>query len=106
MKKHYSENADLMFASLDGSKIGKMAKLEMLCIALEQLLDEDWALWPPHQQLTEIKDSAYEFLGAADDFFGCDPTPQFLYGNTGGEPAVSSRELWMTDFNKKQQLTH
>lgn len=105
MEKDYSINADLMFVSSDGHKISRMAKLEMLCIALEQLINEDGAFWPPHQQLVEIKDSAYEFLGAADNFFGHDPTPQFLYDNTGGEPPVSSQELWMTDFNKKQQLT-
>jgi hypothetical protein len=56
-----------------------------------------------NQQLIEIRDAAYEFLGAADDFFGFDfTTPQFLYDNTGGEPSASSQELWMTDFNKKR----
>jgi hypothetical protein len=55
-----------------------------------------------NQQLIEIRDAAYEFLGAADDFFGFDPTPQFLWSNTGGEPSASSQELWMTDFNKKR----
>lgn len=106
MKQEYSKGATLLFASPDGSKIGKLAKLELISIALEQLLKEDESLWPPHQQLVEIRDAVYEFLGAVDDFLDDDPTPQFLYDNTGGEPGVSSQELWATDFNKKQQLTH
>lgn len=106
MKKYLSQDFDLRFTSanaevIDKRKIFRPARLEMLCIELEQLADEDESAWPPNQQLIEIRDAAYEFLRAADDFLGYDPTPQFLYDNTGGEPPTSSQELWMTDFNKK-----
>lgn len=32
-----------------------------------------------------------------------DPTPQFLYDNTGGEPATSADERWQAAFQQKQE---
>lgn len=37
--------------------------------------------------------------------FDSDPTPQFLYDNTGGEPALSADERWQRDFEEKRRLT-
>lgn len=33
-----------------------------------------------------------------------DPTPRYLYDNTGGEPAMSADERWQQAFNQKQEL--
>lgn len=32
-----------------------------------------------------------------------DPTPNFLYDNTGGEPAISADERWQAAFQQKQE---
>lgn len=32
-----------------------------------------------------------------------DPTPEFLYDNDGGEPAISSDERWEIAFNQKRE---
>jgi hypothetical protein len=34
---------------------------------------------------------------------GYDPTPNFLYDDTGGEPALSSDERWEIAFNQKRE---
>lgn len=75
MKQDHSQSCQLLFASADGRKIGRLERFRLLCIELEKLIVEDSNCWPPHQQLIEVSDSAFEFLGAADDFFNDDPTP-------------------------------
>jgi hypothetical protein len=104
MKKDYSENCHLSFSNKKGREVSRLAKLELLCIELKNLLEEDAALWPPHQQLIEIADDASEFIAAAERFLDFDPTPQYLYDSTGNEPPATSGELWATDFTKKQEL--
>lgn len=37
--------------------------------------------------------------------FDIDPTPRFLYDNTGGEPAVSADERWQNAFDQKRRLS-
>jgi hypothetical protein len=32
-----------------------------------------------------------------------DPTPEFLYDNTGSEPAISADERWQAAFQQKQE---
>lgn len=32
-----------------------------------------------------------------------DPTPEFLYDNTGGEPVISADERWQAAFQQKQE---
>lgn len=48
---------------------------------------------------------AYEAGIETEISFDIDPTPQYLYDNTGGEPAVSADERWQNAFDQKRELT-
>ena len=93
------------FISATGRPLGHLTKLKLLCDELKQLLDADAKRWPPHQEFAGGLDTIIDnFLGEVEDELNCDPTPQFLYDNTGGEPAMSADEMWTQAFNKKQEL--
>lgn len=93
------------FISATGRPLGHITKLYLLCDALKELLEEDQKRWMPNQDLLgEPGDLIERFVADIDNYFNCDPTPQFLYDNTGGEPAKSADEMWMQAFSKKREL--
>ena len=47
---------------------------------------------------TDEDDDDYDLSELADDY---DPTPQFLYDNTNGEPPISWQERRDAEFRKK-----
>jgi hypothetical protein len=47
---------------------------------------------------------AYESGIDIEISFDIDPTPQHLYDDTGGEPAVSADERWQNAFDQKRRL--
>lgn len=93
------------FISSTGRPLGHITKLTLLCDALKELLQADQKRWEPNQDLSGGPDSLIEeFLAGIDDYYNYDPTPQFLYDDTGGEPAKSADEMWMEAFIQKQEL--
>jgi len=46
----------------------------------------------------------HEIIPALEDYIDYDPTPQYLYDNTGGESVVSSNESHAQAWTKHQQL--
>jgi len=48
----------------------------------------------------EILPALEKFLGAWDD----DPTPQYLYDNTGGEPPMTAAEMHSAAWRQHQEL--
>ena len=46
----------------------------------------------------------YEIIPALEEHIDYDPTPQYLYDNTGGEPAVTASELHEAARSQHQQL--
>lgn len=93
------------FVSDTGRPIGTLRKLELLCDELKILLEQDAKLWPPHQQLAGGLDTIIDdFLGEVEDELNYDPTPQYLYDNTGGEPVKSANEMWQESFQQKREL--
>jgi hypothetical protein len=51
-----------------------------------------------------LADCLDEVLNLLDEYLDFDPTPQFLYDNTGGEPPLSSTEMQQQAFNQKMEL--
>lgn len=47
---------------------------------------------------------AYEAGIETEISFDIDPTPQYLYDETGGEPAISADERWQNAFDEKRRL--
>jgi hypothetical protein len=93
------------FISKNGRPIGNLTKLRLLCDELKNLLENDAGRWPPHQELAGGPDTIIDdFLGQIEEELDYDPTPRFLYDNSGGEPVMSNDELWQQSFNQKQEL--
>lgn len=93
------------FISVTGRPLANITKLDLICNALRDLLQEDQKRWEPDQDFLGGPDTVIEeFLAGMEEYWGQDPTPNFLYDNSGGEPPITADEMWQTDFRKKQEL--
>lgn len=93
------------FISDIGRPISLSTKFDLICDELREMLKEDERRWEPDQEFFGgLNEIISEFLFSVEEYNDCDPTPQFLYDDTGGEPPVTADELWQTDFVKKQAL--
>ena len=93
------------FVSDIGRPVSAMRRFELICDELHALLAEDEKRWEPDQEfIGGLDEIISEFLACVHEHNDYDPTPQFLYDNTGGEPPVTATEMWQTDFRKKQEF--
>lgn len=51
-----------------------------------------------------LADCLSEVLELLDGYLDYDPTPQFLYDATGGEPPITSAEMHSQAFQQKMEL--
>lgn len=51
-----------------------------------------------------LEECINDLIGRIDEYQDYDPTPQYLYDNTGGEPAVSSAEMHSGSWKQHQEM--
>jgi len=51
-----------------------------------------------------VLDTISECIDALQEVTGYDPTPEYLYDNTGGEPAVTAAEIHAAHWQQHQEL--
>lgn len=52
----------------------------------------------------DLTDCINDLIDRIDEYQDYDPTPQYLYDNTGGEPAVSAEEIHSGAWKQHQEL--
>lgn len=52
----------------------------------------------------QLADCLERVIDILDEYLDYDPTPRFLYDNTGGEPPVTSAEMQSQAFQQKMEL--
>lgn len=74
---------------------------------LKEVLDQDSKKPEGCEDLTySLRDLIeFEVIPALENELDCDPTPQHLYDHSGGEPPVTTAELWM-QAHRETHLLH
>ena len=91
--KHYKVHPDLHdeFAEWYHDYMSQNNHLfDHTCVHLDDSYIKDW--WESEGEYFDDYDSPYDMI---------DPTPQYLYDDTGGEPPISAEERRDAEFRKK-----
>jgi hypothetical protein len=114
----YEDVAENYVIDVDASQlVSKSDRLTPICSSLK-FTPRDFISWDITDKETgaqEVGTDAYELFDWIEymmnenkrfsiDFDTIDPTPQFLWDDTGGECAVSAHESWTNSFNQKRAL--
>ena len=79
--------------------------LEEIHTALEKLIENEEKIkdryLPDAEYNVPTWDNIYDALEAIESIIEFDPTPQYLYDNTGGEPPISAEERSREAFEQK-----
>ena len=88
--------------SLQGEKL---MTLEEIHTALEKLIENEEKIkgkyLPDAEYNVPTWDNIYDALEAIESIIEFDPTPQYLYDDTGGEPPISAEERSREAFEQK-----
>ena len=88
--------------SLQGEKL---MTLEEIHTALEKLIENEEKIkdryLPDAEYNVPTWDNIYDALESIESIIEFDPTPQYLYDDTGGEPPVSAKERSREAFEQK-----
>lgn len=97
---------DIKIAYLHGKELLPSISDRLIALKneLTRLLKQDERRDIMYAELHEISNDIHEFVAAVDQWHDYDPTPQFLYDNDGGEPAVSAAERDAATFAQKREL--
>ena len=83
----------------------KLMTLEEIHTALEKLIENEEKIkdryLPDAEYNVPTWDNIYDALEAIESIIEFDPTPQYLYDNTGGEPPISAEERSREAFEQK-----
>ena len=83
----------------------KLITLEEIHTALEKLIKNEEKIkgkyLPDAEYNVPTWDNIYDALEAIESIIEFDPTPQYLYDNTGGEPPISAEERSREAFEQK-----
>ena len=83
----------------------KLMKLEEIHTALEKLIENEEKIkdryLPDAEYNVPTWDNIYDALEAIESIIEFDPTPQYLYDDTGGEPPISAEERSRESFEQK-----
>ena len=83
----------------------KLMTLEEIHTALEKLIKNEEKIkdryLPDAEYNVPTWDNIYDALEAIESIIEFDPTPQYLYDNTGGEPPISAEERSREAFEQK-----
>ena len=79
--------------------------LEEIHTALEKLIENEEKIkdkyLPDAEYNVPTWDNIYDALEAIESIIEFDPTPQYLYDDTGGEPPISAEERSREAFEQK-----
>jgi len=79
--------------------------LEEIHTALEKLIENEEKIknryLPDAEYNVPTWDNIYDALEAIESIIEFDPTPQYLYDDTGGEPPISAEERIREAFEQK-----
>jgi hypothetical protein len=83
-----------------------LTKLERIYKELQEIVDYENKLHMMDQTLNQIDLSKIEdeIIPLLEEIVDYDPTPQYLYDNDGGEPAISSSEMYSGAWKQHQEL--
>ena len=83
----------------------KLMTLEEIHTALEKLIENEEKIkgkyLPDAEYNVPTWDNIYDALEAIESIIEFDPTPQYLYDNTDGEPPISAEERSREAFEQK-----
>ena len=83
----------------------KLMTLEEIHTALEKLIENEEKIkgryLPDAEYNVPTWDNIYDALEAIESIIEFDPTPQYLYDDTGGEPPISAEERSREAFEQK-----
>ena len=80
-----------------------MTRLEQIRNELDKYIKEELNKSPGHRswEVFNFEDDLLEIIDSFDEIINYDPTPQYLYDDTGGEPPVSEEERSTKAFEQK-----
>ena len=80
-----------------------MTKLEQIRNELDKYIREELEKSPGDRDFNvfSFEDDLLEIIDSFDEIINYDPTPQYLYDDTGGEPPVSAEERSREAFEQK-----
>jgi hypothetical protein len=80
------------FKSTSGRPVCATSRLELIRMELHQMLKVEEKA-PEMDSWPALISCLEELTSTLDEFLDYDPTPQYLYDNTGGEPPLSAEEI-------------
>ena len=80
-----------------------MTKLEQIRNELDKYIREELEKSPGDRDFNvfSFEDDLLEIIDSFDEIINYDPTPQYLYDDTGGEPPISAEERNRKAFEQK-----
>ena len=80
-----------------------MTRLEQIRNDLDKYIKEELEKSPSHRrwEVFSFEDDLLEIIDSFDEIINYDPTPQYLYDDTGGEPPISAEERSKKAFEQK-----
>lgn len=93
----------IIFESGNSFPVADGFRLELMRGEIKKIRDRNSKL---HQFDYDYKldECLNEVLDLLSEYLDFDPTPQFLYDDTGGEPPVSSAERCQASYRQKREL--
>ena len=80
-----------------------ISKLEQIKNDLDKYINEELKKSPSHRdwEVFSFEDDLLGIIDCFDEIINYDPTPQYLYDDTGGEPPISAEERNRKTFEQK-----
>ena len=80
-----------------------MTRLEQIRNELDKYIMEELDKSPGDRDFNvfTFEDDLLEIIDSFDEIINYDPTPQYLYDDTGGEPPISAEERSRKEFEQK-----
>tara|TARA_B100001115_G_C15669261_1_gene323062 strand:+ start:46 stop:315 length:270 start_codon:yes stop_codon:yes gene_type:complete len=81
----------------------KVTRLEQIRNDLDKYIKEELEKSPGHRdwEVFSFEDDLLGIIDSFDEIIHYDPTPDYLYDNTGGEPPISAKERSQMAFEQK-----
>nr|BAR39092.1 hypothetical protein [uncultured Mediterranean phage uvMED] len=81
-------------------------RLRKILQEMQDIMEQQNKLHPMDRTITPSMQSVleYELIPLLENEVDYDPTPQYLYDNTGGEPPVTLDEMHTIAFQQHQEM--
>lgn len=93
----------LIFESDSSCPVFDSFRLELMRKEIQRIYDDNEKAGQMDHDY-QLADCLSEVLDLLDGYLDYDPTPQFLYDATGGEPPATSAEMQANAFQQKMEL--